>query len=316
MPSSTHSQSSSATSTASTKHEPQLDHPASQIHDDENPPLPAAEEQLAEKEKGDPFLVAWAEDDKENPRNWSTAYKSWITFQLGMLALAASLGSSIISPAEDTIAKYVGISTEVAVLSVSLYILGFAFGPLCWAPVSEIWGRRWSMLPAMVALGLFSIGTATSQNAQSVFITRFFGGIFGSAPVSNVSAALGDMWAPKARGTAVTFYAVAVVGGPTIGPIIGSAVTVTIGWRWSEYIEAIWVFAITTLAIFCLPEMYGPYLLKKRAVRLRKETGDPYHHPHEEVKVDFKSIVTKHLTRPIRMLITEPMVTCIAIYAS
>ena len=73
------------------------------------------------------------------------------------------------------------------------------------------------MLPAMFGLGLFSIGTATSKNAAAIFITRFFGGVFGSAPVSNVSAALGDLWDPKARGTAVSFYAVAVIGGPTIG---------------------------------------------------------------------------------------------------
>ena len=73
------------------------------------------------------------------------------------------------------------------------------------------------MLPAMFCLGLFSIGTAVSKNGQSIFITRFFGGIFGSAPVANVSAALGDLWSPKARGTAVVFYAVAVVGGPTLG---------------------------------------------------------------------------------------------------
>ena len=114
--------------------------------------------------------------------------------------------------------------------------LGFAFGPLLWAPISEIWGRRVSMLPALVGLGLFSIGTATSRNAASIFITRFFGGIFGSAPVSNVSAALGDIWSPKERGMAVTFYAVAVVGGPTLGPVIGSALTANkhLGWRWTE----------------------------------------------------------------------------------
>ena len=73
------------------------------------------------------------------------------------------------------------------------------------------------MLPAMFCLGLFSIGTATGKNAATIFITRFLGGLFGSAPVSNVSAALGDLWDPKERGSAVTFYAVAVIGGPTIG---------------------------------------------------------------------------------------------------
>jgi len=267
----------------------------------------------------DPNIVDWEVNDPENPRNWSTKYKSWLTFELGMLALAASMGSSIISPAGATIAKYVGVSREVSVLSISLYILGFAFGPLIWAPVSEIWGRRVSMIPAMFCLGLFSIGTATSKNAQSIFITRFFGGLFGSAPVSNVSAALGDMWDPKSRGTAVTFYAIAVVGGPTLGPIIGSALLVNphLGWRWTEYIEAIWTFSTVALCFFGFPEVYGPVLLKRKAQRLRKETGNQaLHHPQENLKLSPKAIIKKHFSRPLLMLTTEPMVTCIALYAS
>src|SRR2546423_1762893 len=76
-------------------------------------------------------------------------------------------------------------------------------------------GRRWSMLSAMFCLCLFSLVIATSENAASIFITRFFGDIFGSSPVSNVPAALGDIWEAKDRGIAVMFYAVAVVGGPT-----------------------------------------------------------------------------------------------------
>lgn len=211
--------SSSTSSTLATQTQHADAEPASHnAHHDEENPTEASSGKEKEKNEKNAYLVDWDPDDKANPRNWSTRYKSWITFQLGMLALAASLGSSIISPAEDAIMAYTHISSEVAVLPISFYILGFAFGPLLWAPVSEVWGRKWSMEPAMFCLGLFSIGTATSTNAASIFITRFFGGVFGSAPVSNVSAALGDIWAPKARGTAVTFYAVAVVGGPTLGP--------------------------------------------------------------------------------------------------
>ena len=81
------------------------------------------------------FLVRWDEGEKANPMNFSTAYKGFLTFQLGMLALSASLGSSIISPAEPRIAAEFGISEEVCVLTISLYVLGFAFGPLLWAPV-------------------------------------------------------------------------------------------------------------------------------------------------------------------------------------
>jgi hypothetical protein len=89
------------------------------LRDEENAPPSKGERQ---HESRNPNLVEWDEDDRECPRNWSTVYKCWITFQLGMLALAASLGSSIISPAGTTIATYTGVSQEVAVLSISLYV--------------------------------------------------------------------------------------------------------------------------------------------------------------------------------------------------
>ena len=104
-----------------------------------------------------------------------------------------------------------------------------------------------------------------------------------------------------------------------IGPVIGSALVVNpkLGWRWTEYITAIWVFAVFVLALAAMPEVYAPVLLHRKAQRLRKESGNSaWHHPHEDMKLDLKSVVTKHFTRPLRMLITEPMVTCIAFYAS
>ena len=101
--------------------------------------------------------------------------------------------------------------------------------------------------------------------------------------------------------------------------MIGAALTVNkhLGWRWTEYIEAIFVFTIFALTVVCLPEMYSPVLLKRRAASLRKSTGNSaYWHPHENVKLDPRSIVTKQLARPLRMLFTEPMVICICLYAS
>ncbi|KAF2207755.1 hypothetical protein CERZMDRAFT_50467 [Cercospora zeae-maydis SCOH1-5] len=269
---------------------------------------------------GEPaYRVKFEDNDPANPRGWSNAYKACITLQLGFLALVGSIGSSIISPAEPIIAQEFGVSEEVTVLNVALYVLGFAVGPMMWAPISEVYGRKCSILPAIAVLGLFSIGTATSKSAASIFVTRFFGGVFGSAPISNVSAALGDMYEPKARGIAVTFYAVMVVGGPTLGPTVGAALTANpnLGWRWTEYMEAIFAFTMVTLTLFCLPELYAPVILKRKAERLRKEGGDQRHwHPHEAERMTLNNIVTKYFSRPLRMLLTEPMVACIACYAS
>ncbi|OJJ42099.1 hypothetical protein ASPZODRAFT_137488 [Penicilliopsis zonata CBS 506.65] len=175
------------------------------------------------------------------------------------------------------------------------------------------------MLPAVFLLGVFSIGSATSTSPAALLVTRYFAGLFGSAPVSNVSAALGDIFHMRARGIASTSYAVCVVGGPTMGPIIGAALLTNprLGWRWTEYIEAIVVFAIVVLTFFCLPEMYAPVLLQRRAARLRKETGNSQlYHPHEHLQLDARSILTKHLARPLVMLVSEPMVTVISLYAA
>lgn len=170
----------------------------------------------------------------------------------------------------------------------------------------------------MFCLGVSSIGTAASKNAASIFLTRFLSGVFGSAPVSNVSAALADIWAPEARGSAVILYSIAVTGGPTLGPIIGAALVVnpSLGWRWTEYVEAIWTFTIFAICFFALPESYAPVLLKRRAKNLRAKGVTDFYHPHERMKLDFRTIITKHFTRPLLMLVTEPMVTCIAFYAS
>ena len=127
------------------------------------------------------------------------------------------------------------------------------------------------------------------------------------------------MWSQEMPGTAVSVYAVAVNGGPALGAIIGAAVGMNshLGWRWTEYIQAIWVFVLFTMTFFCLPEVYPMVILKRKARQLRKDTNNPrYYHPHEHLKLDVGSIVTKQLSPPFRMLLTEPIVACIALYAS
>ncbi|GAT22985.1 bicyclomycin resistance protein [Aspergillus luchuensis] len=170
------------------------------------------------------FTISFGKDDPDDPRNFGSWHKVYITCQLSMLTFVAALGSSILSPGQSDVAEYTNISSEVAVLATSMYILGWAVGPTLWGPISEVYGRKWGMLPALFCLGLFSIGTAVSQNAASIFITRFIGGIFGSAPISNANAALSDIYAPKERGIAVAFMMLCITGGPSVGPLIGSAV--------------------------------------------------------------------------------------------
>lgn len=160
---------------------------------------------------------------------------------MALLAFVGSFGSSIISPSQPFLATHLDVSLETSVLVVSLFVLGYAFGPMVFAPLGEAFGRKISMLPALFVLGIFSIGTAVSHNAASLFITRFFGGLFASAPVSNVSAAVGDLYDAKERGIPMALIALCVVGGPCVAPIVGAAITINphMGWRCMLIVDSV-----------------------------------------------------------------------------
>jgi MFS family permease len=53
-----------------------------------------------------------------------------------------------------------------------------------------------------------------------------------------VGGVLGDIWPPETRGIAIVGYAMAVVGGPVLGPIVGGAIVQSyLRWRWTEYVS-------------------------------------------------------------------------------
>src|SRR5438034_4219409 len=92
------------------------------------------------------------------------------------------------------------VSTEVVTLGVSLFVLGFAIGPLLWAPLSELYGRQIVFFITYAALTAFNAGAAGSQNIQTLLILRFLAGAFGSSPLTNSGGVIADMFTSRVRG--------------------------------------------------------------------------------------------------------------------
>lgn len=105
------------------------------------------------------------------------------------------------------VATKFGVSTEVGVLGVSLYVLGFATGPLVWAPASELYGRRIPLIIGSFGFSIFQIGVAVAKDLQTVMLCRFFGGFFGACPLTVVAAVFSDMFDNRTRGVAVSAIA-------------------------------------------------------------------------------------------------------------
>ncbi|CZR56685.1 probable MFS multidrug transporter [Phialocephala subalpina] len=256
-------------------------------------------------------------DDPYHPINWPFRKKLVTTLLYGLTTMGSTWASSVYAPAITQISTQYHVGNEVGLLGLSFLLLGFGLGPLLWAPLSEVYGRKPAVLAPYFIAGCFSFGTATAKDIQTVLITRFFAGLFGSAPVTNTGGVLGDIWSPGQRGTAIVGYAFAVVGGPTLGPIAGGAIVSSyLRWRWTEYITAIMMMFFLLLDVLILDESYPPVLLVTKARRLRHETGNwALHARHEEWDVSVKELANKFLKTPFRLLAT-PICFLVALYAS
>ncbi|MCJ1479070.1 hypothetical protein MMC13_007754 [Lambiella insularis] len=256
-------------------------------------------------------------DDPYRPMNWPMRKKVITTALYGFTTMGSTFASSVYSPTVDVISKDYAVGTEVSLLGLSLLLAGFGLGPICWAPLSEVYGRKYAVLLPYFLAAIFSFGTGASKDIQTILITRFFTGFFGSAPVTNTGGVLADIWPATERATAIVFYAFAVVGGPVLGPIIGGAfVQSNVSWRWTEYLTGIMMLVIWVLDMTILDESYSPVLLVYKARRLRIQTGNwALHAKHEEWDVSVKEMIQKFGVRPFQMLMT-PICACVSCYNS
>ncbi|KAK7417698.1 hypothetical protein QQX98_004354 [Neonectria punicea] len=153
-------------------------------------------------------------NDEGNPKNWPVRQKVTCTVLYGLLTMGITFSSAVYSAGVKHIAKEFGSSQDIANLGTSTLLIGLGTGPLLWAPMSEMFGRKIPVLvPYLLAL-IFTVGTAVATNIVTIPTTRFFVGFFGSAPMVITGGVLGDLFDPQQRGLALVGYAGAIVGGP------------------------------------------------------------------------------------------------------
>ncbi|OAL70365.1 hypothetical protein A7D00_5331 [Trichophyton violaceum] len=256
-------------------------------------------------------------DDPYRPANWSFRKKCLITFLYGLATMGSTWASAVYAPGIKQICKEFGVNEEVGTVGISLLLFGFGLGPLIWAPLSEKYGRKPTVLLPYAIAVIFSFATATAKDIQTVLLSRFFCGFFGAAPVTNTGGVLGDLWSPEERGVALIGYAISVVSGTVLGPITGGAIVQSsLGWRWTEYITGILTLFILILDSILLDETYPPALLVTKAQHLRYSTGNwALHARHEEWDVGFGEMANKYLVVPFQLLGT-PICFSVALYAS
>ncbi|KAE8150969.1 major facilitator superfamily domain-containing protein [Aspergillus avenaceus] len=266
--------------------------------------------------ENDPYIVEWIPDDPRNPMRISTGLKWAYTITVAFATFGVSLSSSCYAGGIQEIIADFNISEEVATLGVSLFVLGFAVGPLVWAPLSELIGRQIVFFVSYGALAFFCAGAAGSQNPWTLIVLRFFAGSFGSSPLTNAGGVIADIFPAEQRGLATSLFAGAPFLGPTLGPIIGGFLGENAGWRWVQGFLATFTGLIWVIESVLVPETYAPVLLRKRAAKLTSLTGKTHKSKLEieRGKVSLASTFGTALLRPWVLLFAEPIVLLLSVY--
>jgi MFS family permease len=102
-------------------------------------------------------------------------------------------------------------------LVVSIYVLGFAFGPLVLSPLSEIYGRRLLFNISSFATLAFSIASALAPNIAVFIVFRFISGSFGAGPMNIGGGSIADQIVLERRGFVMSIFFTGIFLGPVLG---------------------------------------------------------------------------------------------------
>ncbi|KAF5324914.1 hypothetical protein D9611_004377 [Ephemerocybe angulata] len=270
----------------------------------------------------DPYIVDWDLNDADDPYNWPRSKKWLITAQLAMCTFTVSFGSSAYTGGMQYTMEDFGISDNVAILGISLYVLGFALGPLIFASMGEMYGRRAVFLATGFLYSAFQLQGALSRNVATLLSCRLLTGIFGASPLTNAGGTITDIFNFRERGLASAIYATVPFLGPVIGPIVGGFVAENphLGWHFNFWL--MFMFSLVSLigGYLFAPETYAPVLLRRRAQQLSLASKDSDAHfvslhDRNEPK-SLSQVIQKNLSRPFVFIVTEPIVLAAAVYAS
>lgn len=108
-------------------------------------------------------------------------------------------------------------SSTVVTLTVSIYLCGFAIGPMVIAPLSELYGRLVIYHICNVIYIGFIIGCALGKDTAMFLVFRFLAGCASSGPLTVGGGTVADVVPPAQRGRAMSLFFV----GPLLGPVGG-----------------------------------------------------------------------------------------------
>ena len=171
--------------------------------------------------KGGIKFISWnSPTDPDNPYNWSSIKKGWISLVILLYTFTVYIGSSLYTASVPDIVQIFDVSDVAASLGLSLYVIGYGIGPLLFSPLSEIpaVGRNAPYIITFFVFVVLCVPTTLINNFGGLLALRFLLGFFGSPCLATGGASYGDFYGARAMPYVIALWG----GGATLGPVRAS----------------------------------------------------------------------------------------------
>ncbi|RSM01686.1 hypothetical protein CEP52_008408 [Fusarium oligoseptatum] len=249
-------------------------------------------------------IVGWeSQHDPQHPLNFSQSRKWFITGLLSAITFMTPFASSILAPTISYVAEtYNETDLTKSAMPVSIFLLGYAVGPLFLSPLSEIYGRHIIITGANAFFCAWLIGCALAPSLETLIFFRFMCGLGGSASQTVGGAIVADLFPviPRRLPLSAALLLKLLGGAGLIGSLFIPATII--------------VMAMALLS----RETNHQVLIQRKTRRLRKELNRPelrscYTDPSAPI-LTRRRILFNGLTRPIRLLFSSPIVFGVSLY--
>lgn len=150
---------------------------------------------------------------------------------LGSLTFSGTLAMHIFIPALPSAAGDLRAGIGAMQMTVSLYIVGLGVGQLVYGPLSDRCGRRPTLMVGLVLYVVAGLGAAVASHVGTLIAARLFQAFGGCAGLVLGRAILRDLAPPQEAARRLALLNLIVMLGPGLAPLVGSALTATLGWR-------------------------------------------------------------------------------------
>ena len=153
-----------------------------------------------------------------------------------------------------SLASVFNVPVSTVQLTLSLFVIGFGSAQLLVGPLSDRFGRRPVLLSGLGLYVAASAFCALSQSIELLIAARFLQALGCCAAVMIARAIVRDAYAPEHSARVIARASTWISLAPIIGPILGSWLQVTFGWR-SAFV-ALGTFSAVVMAacLLRLPE--------------------------------------------------------------